>query len=141
MRILIFISIILITNICNAKDLKKDIALYESEASMCEENYKKNARAAQTTAEMIESSYKAVDCYTDLINKIIDKQYSQNAPEHKEALNNYIEASFALNALIYQTPDKCFPRCGSMYNVISKSKVAYSMRELVKEYLKAIPEY
>ena len=134
------LAILLSSTSVSAHQSKEDIINgYRAELEKCDQNRKQTAHEAFSTAEMIESAYSAVDCYESLIHKIIDQQYTKRADEHKKALTEYMQASYAISNLVYQTTDACDTTgCGTAKVVIGKSTAANKTREIVEDYLRAL---
>ncbi len=114
---------------------QSDIDAFQERKNKCDIDFEKQANASITTADMKESNYTAADCYTAIINDIIDKYYKGNAKEQKEALTNYIKASYDAYADIYTNLDFCRPRCGTMYIVTYGTEVAHLIKELTQKYI------
>ncbi len=140
MKKLIFIlALLLISTPVSARQSKEDIINgYKAELEKCDKAFDKQAYDAFSTADMIKSAYDATHCYEALIHKIIEQKYSKRAEEHKKALTDYMQASYAISNLVYQTTDACDNRCGTAKIVIGKSTAANKTREIVEDYLRAL---
>ncbi len=119
---------------CEVK--QNDVATYKKEMRKCEQALDKDCKVAETTAQMLDCTYKAAACYQDIAYKIIDKYYSESAKEQKEAFVKYIKQAYETYELIYVRADECgIPGCGSISYVLSINAGREIVKSVVERYI------
>lgn len=91
-----------------------------------------------STVGMRKTIQNQIECYKKIAHEIIDMDYTKNAAEMKENLDDYIATAAKITWDINQ-PDSCYPMCGSIVG-LNASSAALNAAKKYLELLLTPPE-
>lgn len=128
MRILGFVFFLILTNIGNTF-----AASYQQDIASCDELYENQSKKSRSTISIVQSLSEYTDCYKNIVFKIIDAEYAQNADIMKQNFNKYIDTAGEMIEFI-DRPDSCYPQCGTVIGI----NAATARNNAAKQYLNLI---
>ena len=106
---------------------------YQEILNECDKIASKKQKNALSTIAMVQLVDEQIDCYKNVVNKIINTEYAQNKQKMKAEFDKFRNISSEL-AYSMQYPDSCNPNCGTMVGL----NAASSELEIIKTYVQRI---
>lgn len=123
---LIFVIVFTTTNICIADD-------YYAMIQKCDETATKEHETAMSNVQITRVIDNQKNCYLSVVDKIIDKEYTQNKQQMKSEFDGFAKNSYDL-AYSMQYADTCAPYCGTNIGI----NAANTNLEIIKNYVRQL---
>ncbi len=135
------ISFSLIFGTIASANANVDVSKYRNDLNGCDMESEQSMDIDFSQSNMTASTNTKTNCYIRVAGRLIDTYYKSSAKQMKRDLIDLANKTAAASINIYNGPDECYPKCGSMTDGLAAEKTATYIKTYVIDLINYTETY